>query len=260
MTTPMTTLQQTTRFTLFYATSQLRLRYRYTSLGFLWNFLEPAMFLVVLSVIFSVVNRMDISDYAVFLFAALVPWRYLEKIVNSSMESIVGGDWLIKRMSVSPMVLPMTRWIMASVEFVFSMVVVFLLFGFLKPTWTVHLVVLPLSVLPWSLFGLGLGLIAAVLFTFFRDVRPIVQMVLMLTFFSSPILFRPDIFGEGTLQSAIIQFHPMTYFSALFQKPVYFAQWPSPEDWVVSFLLSLLAMAAGITMMRRYSSRFYYYL
>ncbi|MCB0260008.1 MAG: ABC transporter permease, partial [Calditrichaeota bacterium] len=56
------------RFTWFYAKSQLKLKYRYTSLGFLWNFLEPAFYLAVLSVVFSVVNRMNISDYAVFLF------------------------------------------------------------------------------------------------------------------------------------------------------------------------------------------------
>jgi lipopolysaccharide transport system permease protein len=72
------------RFTWLYAKSQLRLKYRYTALGFLWNLLEPGLFLGVLSFVFSVVNRMRIADYAVFLFSALVPWRYFEKVVTTS--------------------------------------------------------------------------------------------------------------------------------------------------------------------------------
>ena len=74
------------RFVWFYALTQLKLKYRYTSLGFLWNFLEPALFLFVLSMVFSVVNKMNVADYAVFLFGALKPWRYFEKAVNTCMD------------------------------------------------------------------------------------------------------------------------------------------------------------------------------
>ena len=84
---------------------------------------------MVLSVVFSVVNRMNIHDYAVFLFSALVPWRYFEKIVNSCTDSIVGGEWLLKRMYVSPLTFPLTRWVVASVEFVFSLLIVFMVFA-----------------------------------------------------------------------------------------------------------------------------------
>jgi len=252
--------QKSARFAAYYAVSQLRLKYRYTFLGFLWNFLEPALFLIVLSLVFSVVNEMDITDYAVFLFAALVPWRYFEKVVNSCMESIVGGDWLLKKMPVSPLALPLTRWVVASVEFCFSLVVVFLLFIFLKPTWSIHILVLPLAFLPWGFAALGLGVICAVVFTFFRDIRPVVQLLLMLMFFSSPILFRPDLFPEHSLQAALVRFHPITYFAALFQKPIYFSQWPSPVDWVVSCLLAVMLCGVGFGMIRRFSGRFYYHL
>ena len=71
------------KFSWHYAKSQLKLKYRYTFLGFLWNFIEPALYLVILSLVFSVVNRMNINEYAVFLFSALVPWRYFEKVVIS---------------------------------------------------------------------------------------------------------------------------------------------------------------------------------
>ncbi len=248
------------RFVWFYSLTQLKLKYRYTSLGVLWNFLEPALFLAILSVVFSVVNKMNIADYAVFLFGALMPWRYFEKAVNTIMDSIAQGDWLLKKLYVSPFALPLTRWVIASFEFLISMTVVFAFFVLLKHSFTIHLVVLPLAILPWALLGLGVGLISAVAFTFFRDVKTIIQMVLMLAFFSSPILFRADAFEPGTLQARLVQFHPVTYFAALFQKPIYHAAFPSSNDWIVSCSVALVSVALGVWLVKKYKGEFYYYL
>jgi len=248
------------RFTWQYAVSQLKLKYRYTSLGFFWNFLEPALFLVVLSAVFSVVNKMDLRDYAVFLFGALVPWRYFEKVVNTCMESIVGGDWLLKKMYVSPFALPASRWLVATFELFFSLTAMFVFFAAIGHPWTIHVSILALAIIPWSLLGLGIGLIAAVLFTFFRDIRTIVQLVLMLTFFSSPILFKVDMFKDNVLQAWMVKLHPITYFAALFQKPIYYAAWPGVADWIVSFSVSVLACLIGVSMVNKYKGTFYYNL
>jgi ABC-type polysaccharide/polyol phosphate export permease len=248
------------RFIWFYAKTQLKLKYRYTSLGILWNVLEPAMFLAVLSIVFSVVNRMNIAEYAVFLFSALMPWRYFEKVVTTCMDSIVGGDWLLKKIAVSPFALPLSRWTIASFEFLLSLAVVAAFLAMLHHPFTIHLLVVPLAIVPWGLLGLGAGLVAAVLFTFWRDIRTVVQMTLMLAFFSSPILFRADTFEPGTMQARLVQLHPVTYFAALFQKPIYHAAWPSQSDWGVSFIVALLSVAIGIHLVNKHKSKFYFFL
>ena len=248
------------RFSWYYALTQLKLKYRFTALGFLWNFLEPALYLVILSLVFSVVNRMNISDYAVFLFSALVPWRYFEKVVTSSMESIVTGDWLLKKMYVSPLAFPANRFIISSFEFLFSLTVAFILFAFLKENWTIHLIILPLAVIPWAMLGMGLGMISAVLFTFFRDVRPVIQMLLTLIFFTSPILFHQNIFEPGSFQARIMAYHPITYFAALFQKPIYEMTWPSNLDWFVSTSISIATLITGYNLIQKYKNKFYFYL
>jgi len=248
------------RFTWYYSLSQLKTKYRYTLLGYLWNFIEPALYLVVLSLVFAVINRMNISDYAVFLFSALVPWRYFEKVVNLVMESLVNGEWLLKKMYVSPFAFPLNRFINASFEFLFSIIVAFILFAFLKDNWTIHLAIIPLAILPWAIFGFGLGLICAVLYTFFRDIRPLVQMILTLTFFTSPILFNRSVFEPNSFQARLMDYHPITYLAALFQKPVYEAIWPSPLDWSISITIAIASLLFGVFLIRKYKSKFYYYL
>jgi len=248
------------RFTWYYSISQLKTKYRYTFLGYLWNFIEPALYLVILSLVFSVINRMNINDYAVFLFSALVPWRFFEKVVNTVMESIINGEWLHKKMYVSPFSFPLNRLITASFEFMFSIIVAFVLFAFLKENWTIHLIIIPLSIIPWAMLAFGIGLVCAVLYTFFRDIKPLVQMLLTLTFFTSPILFNKSIFDEGTIQAQIMEYHPVTYLSALFQNPVYMATWPSALDWLISISMGLLLLGIGIILINKYKSKFYYYM
>jgi ABC-type polysaccharide/polyol phosphate export permease len=248
------------RFTWYYSLSQLKAKYRYTSLGFLWNFIEPALYLIILSLVFAVINRMNISDYAVFLFSALVPWRYFEKVVNLVMESLVSGEWLMKKMYVSPFAFPLNRLITASFEFLFSIIVAFVLFAFLKENWTIHLVIIPLAIIPWAIFGFGLGLIFAVLYTFFRDVKPLVQMILTLTFFTSPILFNRSVFEPDSIQAKLMDYHPITYLAALFQKPVYDTIWPSQLDWAISVTIAIASLSLGVILIRKYRSKFYYYL
>ncbi len=248
------------RFAWYYAGYQLRLKYRYTNLGFVWNFLEPALYLVILSLVFSVVNRMNISDYAVFLFSALLPWRYFEKLVNSLTESIVSGEWLLKKMRVSPAAFPISRWFIATAEFGFSLTVMIVLFVFIKDRWTVHLVMLPLAFIPWSMLGLGVGMTTAVCYTFFRDVKPMIQMALMLLFFSAPILFHASLFENASLQARLMQWHPMTYLAALWQKPVYQAVWPAFQDWAISFAQGFLWLGIGMWALRRNGKKLYYYL
>lgn len=248
------------RFIWFYSISQIKLKYRYTSLGFLWNFLEPALYLIILSLVFSVINKMDIRDYAVFLFSALVPWRYFEKVVNTMTDSIVQGEWLHKKMYVSQFAFPLNRWLTSSFEFLFSIFVAFLIFALLKTEWTIHLIILPLSIIPWAIFGMGLGMVFAVLFTFYRDIKPFVQLGLTLAFFTSPILFKQEVFKSGSIQANIMALHPFTYMAALFQRPVYYAMWPTLDDWSVSLSFAILSLIIGVYLININKAKLYFYL
>jgi ABC-type polysaccharide/polyol phosphate export permease len=248
------------RFTWLYAGSQLRLKYRYTALGVFWNLLEPLLSLGVLSVVFSYVNRMRLSDYAVFLFSALVPWRYFEKVVSTCTDAIVQGDWLLKTLPASPYSLPLARWMVATIEFVFSFAAVSLILLIVKERWTVHVAIVPLAILPWAVAALGVGLCCATLFTFFRDVRPIVQLALMFAFFTAPILFDPGLFPHDSMQGRLLAWHPVTYLAALFQKPIHAGRWPGPLDWAVSSASAIVALGLGVASIRLTRARLYFYL
>ena len=83
---------------------------------------------------------------------------------------------------------------------------------------------------------------------------------LMLAFFSAPILFRADLFDPHSVQASLMAWHPLTYFAALFQKPIHDAAWPSARDWGVSAACAAASLLMGGFAVHRLRSRFYFYL
>lgn len=243
-----------------YALTQIKLRYRHTSLGILWNILEPILYLGTLSVVFSAINRMALADYVVYLFAALVPWRYFEATLLGVMDSIIAGEWLLKKLAISYFIFPLTRWLVAAIDFFCAFAVALAILSCAKPAWTIHVFILPLSIMVTSAAALGMGMLLAVAYTFFRDIKPLASTGLMLTFFSGPILFKAEAMPLGSVQSELLAFHPVTYFAALFQKPLYYNAWPSITDWLVTGGIASLFLAVGIWAINHFSPRFYFYL
>ena len=247
-------------FAWLYARSQLRLRYRRAWLGRLWNLLEPLLFLGVLGVVFAVVNRADLRDFAVYLFAGLVPWRYLERATLGATDSIVEGGWLLKRTAAPAEVLPAVAWLTATLDFAFGFTALLLVLALLSEHWSVHLAALPLSVMALALLALGLGMIFAVLNVFARDVKPLLQVGLMLLFFSSPVLIMRTTVPQGSLVHSIFEWHPLAPLLALFQKPIHAHAWPAASDWALSFGAAAAACAIGWLLVRWKARRFYFYL
>jgi ABC-type polysaccharide/polyol phosphate export permease len=243
-----------------YAFTQIKLRYRHTTLGILWNVLEPVLYLGTLSLVFSAINGMALSDYVVYLFSALVPWRYFEATILGIMESIIGGEWLLKKLAISYFIFPLTRWLIAAIDFLCAFIVVLSILFFVKPTWTPHVFILPISIVITSAAALGIGMLLAVAYTFFRDIKPLATTGLMLTFFSAPILFKADSMPMGSLQSELLIFHPATYFAALFQKPLYYNCLPSISDWLVTGGIASVFLGLGIWAIHHFTPRFYFYL
>jgi ABC-type polysaccharide/polyol phosphate export permease len=247
-------------FAVKYALSQVKVRYRQAWLGRLWNVIEPLLFLAVLTIAFSVLNQTSLRDYAVYLFAGLVPWRYLERSIMGCVDSIAEGGWLLRRIAAPSFVLPFTAWLQASIDFAFGLVALALVLAVLADQWTIHLVcVLPAALLV-GVLGLGVGTIVAVLNVFARDVKPLVQAALMLLFFSSPVLIKHSAVPPDSQLAVLFAWHPLTPVVGLFQYAIYLHAWPPARDWALVAAFALVTLGLGWYLLARLHRRFYFYL
>ena len=245
-------------FLLLHTRDLVRLRFRGACLGLAWNILQPALYLIMLGFVFSVVNRSNYADFIVYLFAGLVPWRFFEQACQAMTDSIVSSAVFTRGFRVPYFYFPTSELGAQLTDFLASFFTLLALLLLLKTPWHTQMLILPLSVLVWMLITAGAGLCLSVVFVFFRDIRPIVQMGLMLALFSSTVFFKPETL-TGRAGHIWLTVNPVCYWAALFQKPIYYGVWPLPIDWAVSLASAGVLLALGTVLYRRLRHKFYFY-
>src|ERR1700756_3803886 len=82
------------------ALKELKIRYKRSVLGFMWALLNPALLMLVLTLVFSTIMRFPIPHYAIFLLSVLLPWTFFSQSLSYAVDSIVANGDLIKKVSV----------------------------------------------------------------------------------------------------------------------------------------------------------------
>ena len=89
---------------------RISVRYKQTSLGFIWAVLQPLLMMVVFTAVFSVLAKMpsDGMPYALFAFTALLPWTFFSTSVTNGTNSLVAHTQLITKVYFPREILPIT--------------------------------------------------------------------------------------------------------------------------------------------------------
>ena len=150
---------------------ELRVRYQRSILGFVWTLLNPLLMMVILSWVFSSLNK-EIENYPLFLFAGMVPWSFLSTCLNECAVCIIQNEGLIRKIYLPKLVFPLARVLIGLVTFVLSLAALFLLLWPLGARLYPSMLLLPVAIVLLAMFSLGLGLIVATANTFYPRLRP----------------------------------------------------------------------------------------
>jgi ABC-type polysaccharide/polyol phosphate export permease len=240
------------------ALKELRIRYKRSLLGFLWALLHPLLMMVVLTVVFSLIMRIPVEHYAVFLLSALLPWTFFSQALAYATDSLVNNADLIKKVATAKSVFPAAAVLANLINFVLSfvpLVVVLLVLGFpVRASW----VYLPVSVLALGLFSAGCGFFLAAANVFFRDVTHIVQIILSAWFYASPVIYSLEFIPEKS--RFLFALNPMVYLLEGFRQPIYSGRLPEPATALAAMTLGVLSLAVGYGVFRRYEESFVFYV
>ncbi len=214
---------------------ELRVRYQRSFLGFLWTMLNPILMLTTMALVFSQLFKIKTQNFAVYLFAGMVPWNFLSASMNEFAFCIIQNEGLIRKIYLPKLVFPLAKLLVNLTTFVLSLVALFALMKPLGAQVTPSLFFLPVAILLFATFTLGLGLIVAVANTFFRDCGHLVSVFLQAWYFATPIVYQLE-FIPAELRWRF-WLNPAYPFIRMFQVIIVNGQWPP---------LSTIAAAAGI--------------
>ena len=169
----------------------IKVLYAQTILGFAWAILNPVVQIVVFSIIFGRVAKIDTGDvpYVLFSTVAIIPWTYMSDAMTAASQSLVTGKQLLGKIYFPRVLFPMTPILAKLVDFGISLVILIsvMIYYQVEPTW--NLLLLPVLILVMMLVPTGIGMWLAALAIRYRDVKFAMTFVIKLLIYSAPILY-----------------------------------------------------------------------
>lgn len=205
---------------------ELKARYRGSILGFFWTFLNPTLHMLVYALLFTVVMRQNIPNYAFFMFVGLLPWIWFSSSVGAGASTISDRRDLMTKVRFPAQVLPTTVVATNLVNYVLSLPLMLVLGGLygVWPTW--HIVAFPLVVAIQLVFTLGLVYIISAINVTFRDLQHIVQNLLTLGFFATPVLYQASTIANAEIRTVLTLANPMAILITSYQAIFYEHRFP----------------------------------
>lgn len=220
------------------AQRQIAARYRQMLLGVAWLALEPIAQLAMLTIVFGFLLRVDTGGYPypVFAFTALTGWWLFSKTLMAVAGSLQDNIGLISKVYFPRLILPIAatmKELFDSGVMVAILVALSMIYGYVPGIKVLALV--PLLAYA-ALIGLGIGLWIATFMVRFRDIRPMMGLVLQAGMYGTPIVYPVHLVPERFAYA--YQLNPMYWVVelsrwALLDKPV---EITAPFFWSLGFV------------------------
>ncbi|HVE90861.1 MAG TPA: ABC transporter permease [Actinomycetota bacterium] len=247
---------------------ELKVRYKNSILGFFWSMLNPALYLVVFSVVFTVFLRTGIPQFPIYLLSGLLAWNLFAAAMSGASGSIVSNANLVTKVYFPREILPLSALGAALIHFLLQFVVLAVTVLVLRyPVDLKALALVPLALVVEVLVLTGLCLLWSACNVYFRDLQHLLELLLLAWFWLTPIVYPVSLVYDRLSQSAqgrlalkLYLANPMTSVVMAFQRGVYgkvSAQRPDGTvqrilvDAPLSWYLSRLAYtaAAGLVLL-----------
>ncbi len=182
----------------FLAWRDVKVRYKQTALGAVWAVLQPVLFVLVFTVVFSRLVRVGSEGipYPLFAFAGLLPWLFFSKAVQRASGSLVANEPLVTKVYFPRLLIPLAAGFGGLVDFAIgSLVLIVLLIGYgIVPSATV--LVLPLVALLALATALAFGIALSALNVKYRDVQNALPLLVQIGLFATPVAYPRSLVPE----------------------------------------------------------------
>lgn len=252
---------------------EIKVRYRGSVLGLLWSYVKPLMQFLIYFVALGIFLNLQKAtpNYAIYLFSGIVLVNFFTETLGNATRSIVDNRDLIRKIYLPRELFPVsTVWVSAAH---FLPQVVILVGAALLVGWTPSVLQLLAAIAAFivvAILAMGLGLLFGAVNVYFRDSENIVDMILMVVTWASPVLYiwtmARDALGswfflyQGNPMTVAVEiFHWAFWYPTLGSDQVGMVELPPNllSLWLpVALLVSLVVLFAGQLVFRRLAVHF----
>lgn len=222
-----------------------------TLLGNVWWVVDPLLQMLVYVILVSVIFNKAQEDYPLFIFCAILPWKWFTTSINDGIASVVGMERLIKQINFPKLVLPVAGVMAGIANFFFGLIplAALLILFYAHPMKdgsshiTANLLLIPVVAFVQLLFTLPLAIVLGAVNVFYRDVGNLSRHVLRLAFYVSPGIYSLDLIQEAAKKypalGPLILGNPWTVLFSSYRNVIYYGTAP---DWLGLGIVSLISL------------------
>jgi ABC-type polysaccharide/polyol phosphate export permease len=248
------------------ARRQLKSEHKRDFLGAAWSLLNPLLNLAILSLVFGTILQFGgritgdgiggsgRNIFALFLFAALIPFGQWRRTTSGSIAALRGSAGLLQKVYFPPDVSLISYTLVQMRQALFEGVIMVLILAVIgEVSWTI--LVWPLLLPLVAMFALGIGYMLALLAAYYADTEYLVDHLMQLLFYLTPILYSLDSFSDdvqilGVPVKTLLELNPLTSYVGVSRSLLYYQEMPSGRALAVVLILSPLTLAIGFNVFR----------
>lgn len=230
--------------------NQLKIRYRYTVIGFGWAFVNPILQMLVYAYVFGSIFSGDRANFKLVLLAGLLPWQAFASSVTMAPRALLSNRDLLRKAPFPSELLPISSVATSMVNFVivFVVFVAFLLVRGFPALSQIHWVLAAIVIS--TVLMVGISLLVSSLNVFFRDVEQLIGFVIWIWFFLTPIVYPLARLGRSQAK-ILLGLNPMAGVVTSMQTALIEGDAPPLDPLLAAAGISVVVFALGWWTFRR---------
>lgn len=233
----------------------LKLKYRGSMLGFLWSLLNPLVMMTVYVIAFKYIMHVRSEGFVFLLLLGVLAWTFFAASASMGAGAIVDNGGLLKTVHFPRAVLPMASVLFNLAQYLLTIAVFLpLMLVLYRIAPKAVMLLFPVVVLLQVAMTIGLALALAAGVAFFRDIRHLLEIALMVMFWTTPVIY-----DYQTIQPpwrTLILLSPMSPFVLAYQQIFYYGRLPDLNVCVVGVVYATVAFFGGFALFTRLQHEF----
>jgi len=217
--------------------------------------------MLILDAVFSLlIGKNGIDNYPIYLIIGQTLFTFFNESTSGALESVVASSALMKKIYVPKYVFPLEKVLYSFVNLLFSMIAVMIVIVFkpITPSLTMLLIPIPLGFM--LVFSIGFGLIMAVLYAFFRDIKHLYSVLILAWMYLTPVIYPLSLVEDTPIIGTIVKYNPLTWFITYFRDLFLNATIPDFKTTAICLIYSFGMFIAGFIVFRKAQDRFILHL
>lgn len=243
------------------AATDMKVKFRYSKLGFLWGILQPIFLTLILALVFGVIYEEPLGTLAMYILSGTVVWNLLQNCMVGGAGCLIAGASYIRQFNHPITIYSLRAALFNMFSFLLECIALFFWILFTEtPNLMWAVISLPATIMIYTVLAWLLVTIAGYLGARYRDYTQISVLVMQMVYFFSPVFFKEEIFVSNPVVYSIYRYNPVTHIVNLLREPFVYGRMPGWDEYGYVFLFMMIMAGFAFLLNRKHEKKIIFYL